>query len=127
MLESIWDFEQSAFIMLGEAGVSKSPLERSVLMAQARWNKVHYQIEAEPCIRCTPEIDFLRGEQGSKVMGDFLDNTSLNNLSIEDGQGFPRCGSSPSLKPAALPSSRTHMDAAFKRACFLVNAKTHVY
>ena len=82
VLESIWDFDPSAFIMLGEAGVGKSPLGRSVLMAQAPWSKAHYQIEAEPCIRRTPGIDFLRGEQGSKVMGD-------QQPQYEDGQGFP--------------------------------------
>ena len=35
-LEQIWDFDQSALLLLGEAGVGKSPLGRSVLMAQTR-------------------------------------------------------------------------------------------
>ena len=174
ILESIWDFDQSALIMLGEAGVGKSPLGRSVLMAQARWNKSHFQIEAEPCIRCTPEIDFLRGEQGSKVMGDFLDDTSLNNLTMKMVKAFLDVGLYESMcwarwgatkwvqnepravadnaydaavdmpedflphipfkaffetcRPAFIENATpAHMDAVFKRACFLVNTKTHIF
>ena len=43
--------------MLGEAGAGKSPLRRSI----------HFNLEDEPCIRCTPEIGFLRG--ASILMG----------------------------------------------------------
>ena len=71
VLEEIWDFDHSSLIILGEVGMGKSPLERSILMAKCRRNKGHFQVEAEPCIRCTPEIDFLRGEQGSVVMVTF--------------------------------------------------------
>ena len=87
-LETIWDFDQSALVMLGEAGIGKSPLGRSVLMAQARHNKTHFNIEGDPCIRCTPEIDFLRGEAGSILMGDFLDDTSLSILSVKMVKAF---------------------------------------
>ena len=83
MLEEIWDFDQSALLLVGHAGVGKSPLGRSVLMAQARHNKVRFQARDAPCIRCTAEIDFLRGEPGSVVMGDFLDDTTLRSLSTK--------------------------------------------
>lgn len=88
IVEQIWDFDQSALLLLGEAGVGKSPLGRSVLMAQARHNKTHFQAEGSPCIRCTPEIDFLRGEAGSIIMGDFLDDTSLATLSMKMVKAF---------------------------------------
>ena len=39
ILEKIWNFDQSAFLMLGEAEAGKSPLGRSVLMAQVRPNQ----------------------------------------------------------------------------------------
>ena len=87
-LEGLWDFDQSSLVMLGEAGVGKSPLGRSVLMAQVRYNKAHFNLEGEPCIRCTPEIDFLRGEAGSILMGDFLDDTSLSLLSVKMVKAF---------------------------------------
>ncbi|CAJ1352020.1 unnamed protein product [Effrenium voratum] len=80
IMEEIWDFDLSAFTMLGEAGAGKSLLGRSVLMAQVRHNKARFNLSGQPCIRSTPEIDFLRGEQGSVLMGDFLDDTSLHML-----------------------------------------------
>ncbi|CAJ1407201.1 unnamed protein product [Effrenium voratum] len=82
-MEEIWDFDLSAFTMLGEAGAGKSPLGRSVLMAQVRHNKARFNLSGQPCIRSTPEIDFLRGEQGSVLMGDFLDDTSLHMLPMK--------------------------------------------
>ena len=82
-MEEIWDFDLSAFTMLGEAGAGKSPLGRSVLMAQVRRNKARFNLSGQPCIRSTPEIDFLRGEQGSVLMGDFLDDTSLHMLPMK--------------------------------------------
>ena len=39
ILEKIWNFDQSAFLMLGEAEAGKSPLGRSVLMARVRHNQ----------------------------------------------------------------------------------------
>ena len=50
-------------------------------MAQARFNKAHFGARTNVCIHCTPEIDFLRGEQGNITMGDFLDDTCLSILS----------------------------------------------
>ena len=88
ILEDIWYFDQSALVLLGEPGAGKSPLGRSILMAQARFNTVHFDVEAEPCIRCTPEIDFLRGEPGSVVMGDFLDDAALSTLSRNSSTHF---------------------------------------
>ena len=85
ILEEMWDFDQSALLLLGEAGVGKSPLGRSILMAQARHNKTRFKAEGSPCIRCTPEIDFLRGEPGSILMGDFLDEVLVE---YEDGEGL---------------------------------------
>lgn len=55
--------------MYGEPAAGKSPLGRSVLMAQCRFNRKRFNQEDQPCLRCTPEIDFLRGEPGTKVMG----------------------------------------------------------
>ena len=83
ILEKIWNFDQSAFLMLGEAEAGKSPLGRSVLMAQVRHNQHRFKARGTPCIRCTAEIDFLRGEPGSVIMGDFLDDTTLSNLSVK--------------------------------------------
>ena len=50
-------------------------------MAQARHNQVRFGSRLKPCIRCSPEIDFLRGEQGLITMGDFLDDTCMRVLS----------------------------------------------
>ena len=92
ILEEMWDFDQTALLLLGEAGVGKSPLGRSILMAQARHNKTRFKAEGSPCIRCTPEIDFLRGEPGSILMGDFLDDTSLSLLSMKMVKAFLEVG-----------------------------------
>lgn len=174
VLEKVWDFDQSAVIFLGEAGVGKSPLGRSILMAQVRQNKTRFNLEGLPCIRCTPEIDFLRGEQGSVLMGDFLDDTSLSLLSMKMVKAFLDVGlyesmcwarwgatkwvqnepravadntydseiplppsfvkqvSFPTFYNMVRPSfteqaSKAHMHAVFKRACFLVNSKEHLY
>ena len=43
ILEKIWNFDQSAFLMLGEAEAGKSPLGRSVLMAQVRHQPASFQ------------------------------------------------------------------------------------
>jgi hypothetical protein len=69
--------------MLGEPACGKSPLGRSVLMAQCRFNKNQYQVDGEPCIRCSPEIDFLRGETGTVIMGDFLDDPCAQSLGLK--------------------------------------------
>ncbi|CAE7362281.1 unnamed protein product [Symbiodinium sp. CCMP2592] len=81
IFEKVWDFDTSALVLLGEAGAGKSPLGRSVLMAQVRHNQIRFSSRQKPCIRCTPEIDFLRGEQGHVAMGDFLDDTTIKWLS----------------------------------------------
>ena len=69
--------------MLGQAGSSKIPLGRSVLMAQLRHNKTPSGKLGECCIRCAPEVDFVRGEPGSLIMGDFLDDAGMNMLSTK--------------------------------------------
>ena len=81
LLEQVWDFDRSALVMLGESGVGKTPLGRSILLAQARYNKTHFGACTSACIRCAPDIDILRGEQGNITMGDFLDDTCLSTLS----------------------------------------------
>ena len=83
ILEKVWGFDVSAFMLLGDAGAGKSPLGRSILMAQVRHNQTRFKCRQQPCIRCTPEIDFLRGEQGSVIMGDFLDDTHMCHLSMK--------------------------------------------
>jgi hypothetical protein len=83
ILEGIWNFDLSALVMLGEPACGKSPLGRSVLMAQCRFNKKKYQVDGEPCIRCSPEIDFLRGEAGTVIMGDFLDDPCTQTLGLK--------------------------------------------
>ena len=88
ILEKIWDFDQSALILLGEPGCGKSPLGRSILMAQARHNQSRFNLDGQVCVRCTPELDFLRGEPGSVLMGDFLDDTSLNILDMKLVKAF---------------------------------------
>ena len=87
-LEKIWDFDQSALILLGEPGTGKSPLGRSVLMAQVRHNQARFNLDGHPCVRCTPELDFLRGEPGRVLMGDFLDDTSLSILDMKLVKAF---------------------------------------
>ena len=87
-MEEMWDFDQSVLLLLGEAGVGKSPLGRSILITQVRYNKTRFKAEGSPCIRCIPEIDFLRGEPGSILMGDFLDDTSLSLLNMKMVKAF---------------------------------------
>jgi hypothetical protein len=83
ILEEIWDFDIASLVLLGEPDCGKSPLGRSVLMAQCRHNKTRFGIDGDPCIRVTTEIDFLRGEQGSVLMGDYLDDGNLNGLPMK--------------------------------------------
>jgi hypothetical protein len=52
-------------------------------MAQVRHNQARFNLDGHPCVRCTPELDFLRGEPGCVLMGDFLDDTSLSNLDMK--------------------------------------------
>ena len=88
VLEKIWDFDQSAFILLIKAWQWKSPLGRLVLMAQARHNHSRFNLDGQPCVRCTPELDFLRGESGCVLMGGFLDDTSRNILDMKLVKAF---------------------------------------
>lgn len=71
-LEHVLDFDQSAFIMLGEPGSGKSPLGRSILMAQVRHNQTRFNLQGQPCIRCTPELDFLRVNLAQPLWGTSL-------------------------------------------------------
>ena len=83
ILEAVWDFDKSSLVLLGESGAGKSPLGRSVLMAQCRRNKQIFECHHRPCIRCAPELDFLRGEPGLVTIGDFLDDPTSSELSIK--------------------------------------------
>lgn len=83
ILEAVWDFDLSSLVMLGEPAAGKSPLGRSVLMAQCRHNRKRFNQEGEPCVRRTPEIDFLRGEPGTVVMGDFLDDPCTQSVGMK--------------------------------------------
>ena len=77
ILEEIWNFDLSALVMLGEPACGKSPLGRSVLMAQCRFNRKKFNVAGEPSIRCSPEIDFLRG------VGDCLDDPCAQSLGLK--------------------------------------------
>ena len=57
-------------------------------MAQVRHNQTRFNVDWQPCIRCAPELDFLRGEPGCVLMGDFLDDTSLNILDMKLVKAF---------------------------------------
>lgn len=87
-LEKIWNFDVAALVMLGEPNTGKSPLGRSILMAQCRYNQTHFNREEAPCIRCTPEVDFLRGESGSVIMGDFLDDPEMQHVGLKILKSF---------------------------------------
>ena len=82
-LEKIWNFDVAALVMLGEPNTGKSPLGRSILMAQCRYNRTRFSREEAPCIRCTPEVDFLHGEAGSVIMGDFLDDPEMQHVGLK--------------------------------------------
>ena len=79
ILEEILE-DSCGFVLLGEAGCGKSALGRSILMALCRWNKKRFNKEGDASIRVTTEVDFLRGEPGSVMMGDFLDDPGLQNI-----------------------------------------------
>ncbi|CAJ1374532.1 unnamed protein product [Effrenium voratum] len=66
ILENVWDFDHSAFVLLGEPGAGKSPLGRSVLMAQCRRNAQSFE-----------------GDQRHGHHGDFLDDPSTSDLRIK--------------------------------------------
>ena len=87
-LEKIWNFDVAALVMLGEPNTGKSPLGRSILMAQCRYNRTRFSREEAPCIRCTPEVDFLRGEAGSVIMGDFLDDPEMQHVGLKILKSF---------------------------------------
>ena len=92
ILEQMWDFDVAALVMLGEPRAGKSPMGRSIIMAQCRWNKERLGVDGEPCVRTTTEIDFLRGEQGSVLMGDFLDDGGCNALLMKVLKSFTDVG-----------------------------------
>lgn len=77
ILEDVWDFDTVALALLGASGCGKSPVGRTVLNSQCRRNKRNCDTAHLPCIRVTTEFDFLRGEPGNIVMGDFLDDGSV--------------------------------------------------
>ena len=83
VLEEIWNFDLSALAMLGEPACGKSPLGRSVLMAQRRFNQKEFNVGGDPSIRRSPEIDFLRGEAGTVIMGAFLDDPCTQSLGLK--------------------------------------------
>lgn len=83
ILEEIWNFDLSALVMLGEPACGKSPLGRSVLMAQCRFNQKKFNIAEDPSIRCSPELDFFRGEAGTVIIGDFLDDPCTQTLGLK--------------------------------------------
>ena len=74
---------------VGESGAGKSPLGRSVLMAQHRRNKQLFQCHRRPCVRGTPELDFLTG---LVTIGDFLDDPTSLELSIKALQSLLDAG-----------------------------------
>lgn len=48
-----------------------------------------FQLQDKPCrLRCTPEIDFLRGEAGSVGMGDFLDDPEMQHVGVKVLKAF---------------------------------------
>ena len=57
-------------------------------MAQCRYNRTRFSREEAPCIRCTPEVDFLRGEAGSVIMGDFLDDPEMQHVGLKILKSF---------------------------------------
>lgn len=70
-----------SLVLIGEPNVGKTPLGRAYLMAMCRRNaRVNGLDPADCSIRVTPEIDFLRGEPGDILMGDFVDDGCLNLL-----------------------------------------------
>lgn len=74
--------------MLGELNAGKSPLCRSILMAQCRLHCERFQLQDKSCVRCAPEIDFLRGEAGSVGMGDFLDDPDMQHVGVKILKAF---------------------------------------
>eukprot|EP00973_Karenia_brevis_P011921 1618475-Karenia_brevis.AAC.1 len=82
ILEEVWDPESKSLGLLGMTGVGKSPVGKSTLMAAVRRNKVVYSLDGVPCLRITPELDLLRGESGTLLMGDFFDDGDSNGQTI---------------------------------------------
>ncbi|CAK0848868.1 unnamed protein product [Prorocentrum cordatum] len=153
ILEQVRDFDVSALVMLGEPRAGKSPIGRSIIMAQCRWNKE-------------------RLGQGSVLMGDFLDDGGCNALSMKvlksftdvglyESMSWARWGAAnwvqnqpriiadqfydPTCQPKedvwpeiefkdfakmvrpAVPDKTTdaELDAIFNRAAFIMNSKTY--
>ena len=52
-------------------------------MVQCRFNQKKFNVAGEPSIRCSPEIDFLPGEAGTVIMGDFLDDPCTQSLGLK--------------------------------------------
>ena len=88
ILEKVWNFDVASLVMLGEPNTGKSPLCRSIPMAQCRLNCERFQLQEKPCLRCTPEIDFLRGEAGFVGMGDFLDDPEMQHVGVKILKAF---------------------------------------
>ena len=97
MLETVWNFDVASLVMLGEPNTGKSPLGRSILMAQCRHNQQRFLLEDKPCLRCTLEVDFLRGEAGSVIMGDFLDDPEMQHVGVKILKSFLDVGLSESM------------------------------
>ena len=59
--------ENRALTLIGEPNSGKSPLGKSYLFAMCRRNvRVFMLGDVVVCVRVTPEIDFLRGEEARK-------------------------------------------------------------
>ena len=92
MLEELIS-DSASLILLGEPNAGKTPLGRAYLFAMRRRNIRALNIEdTVPCIRATPEIDFLRGEAGNLSMGDFLDDGCLSSLPMKVVKAFTDVG-----------------------------------
>jgi hypothetical protein len=90
--EDIYEFDNVALGLLGDSGTGKSPTGRTVLLSQARNNKVVFECDDEPCMRVTTEFDFLRGELGNVCMADFLDDGGVFMILLKAMLAFTDVG-----------------------------------
>lgn len=59
-----------------------------ILEKECRLHCERFQLQDKPCLRCAPEIDFLRGEAGSVGMGDFLDDPEMQHVGVKILKAF---------------------------------------
>ena len=77
-----------ALIFLGEPGIGKTPVCYAISMALSRYHINADQVDVQPSFRVAPDLDFFRGERGSKYRPSNFDDGDINEQPIKKMKTF---------------------------------------